>query len=141
VVQAAPNEPTTESAAKGQDAAASATREAETANHGDPADTSAAGQLDKASAANPVETGENELALGRRYLEGRGGARDSAQAARWFWKAVVKHNTTALVLLADMYARGDGVAQNCDQARVLWRAAAERGNTEAADKLRSPGCQ
>jgi len=37
--------------------------------------------------------------------------------------------------LADLYLRGDGVARNCAQARVLLSVASEKGNTEAMQKL------
>jgi cytoskeletal protein RodZ len=86
------------------------------------------------------DIGQAEYLRGQQYLSGTSGARNSAEAARWLWKAVTKHNTAALVSLADLYAKGDGVAQNCDQARVLWRAAAAKGNSEAANRLRRPGC-
>ena len=87
------------------------------------------------------DTGQTEYLRGQQYLSGTNGARNSAEGARWLWKAVTKHNTAALVSLANLYAKGDGVSQNCDQARVLWRAAAAKGNTEAANRLRNPSCQ
>ena len=37
--------------------------------------------------------------------------------------------------LADLYLRGEGVARNCAQARVLLSVASEKGNTEAMQKL------
>lgn len=37
--------------------------------------------------------------------------------------------------LADLYLRGDGVARNCAQARVLLSVASEKGITEAMQKL------
>jgi TPR repeat protein len=56
-------------------------------------------------------------------------------ASRWLWKAVAKKNGPAVLLLSDLYARGDGVSRSCDQARVLLSAAAQRGSSEAAAKL------
>ena len=72
------------------------------------------------------------------------GVRDSSEAAKLLWKAVRKQNTTAAVLLSDLYVRGDGVPRSCDQARLLLLAAAKRGSPQAAQHLRqleSHGCQ
>jgi len=95
--------------------------------------------------AERVGTGAEELALAQRYLNGQGGqGRDPSQAAEWLWKAVAKQNTDATVLLSDLYLKGDGIAKNCDQARVLLDAAARRGRTDASDRLQhlqSFGCQ
>jgi hypothetical protein len=96
-----------------------------------------------ASGANAV--GSEELATAEKYLNGGPGmARDSRQAATWLWKAVAKENLTATVLLSDLYLRGDGVAKSCDQARLLLDAAARKGGTAAAERLRNLpafGCQ
>ena len=72
------------------------------------------------------------------------GERDSSEAARLLWKAVRKQNAAAEVLLSDLYLRGDGVPQSCDQARLLLVAAAKRGAPQAAEELRnleSRGCR
>ncbi len=88
--------------------------------------------------------GADELAAAQRYLEGRDAPRDSSQAAKWLWKAVGKQNPGAALMLADLYARGDGVAKSCDQARLLLVAAAKKGAPSAGLRLRnleSNGCQ
>jgi hypothetical protein len=88
--------------------------------------------------------GTDELAAAQRYLEGKNGARDSSQAAKWLWKAVGKQNPGAALLLAELYARGDGVPKSCDQARLLLVAAAKRGAPDAGLRLRnleSSDCQ
>jgi TPR repeat protein len=57
---------------------------------------------------------------------------------------VAKHNLTAALMLADLYVRGDGVAKSCDQARLLLDAAARKGSSAAAERLRNlsaSGCQ
>jgi hypothetical protein len=36
-----------------------------------------------------------------------------------------------------LYLRGDGVPKNCDQARLLLDAAARKGGTAAAERLRN----
>jgi TPR repeat protein len=75
---------------------------------------------------------------------GTGTTPDTQEAARWLWKAVAKQNLTATLLLSDLYLRGDGVPKSCDQARLLLDAAARKGDTAAAERLRNLqafGCQ
>jgi len=81
--------------------------------------------------------GVRELLLARHFLDSNGGVRDTPEAMKWLWKAVGKQNTSAVILLADLYLRGDGVPKNCDQARLLLVAAAKKGASDAAEKLRS----
>ena len=50
------------------------------------------------------------------------------------WMDVAAGNTAAQIMLAQMYAVGDGVGKNCEQARVLLKAAAAKGNAEAIRK-------
>jgi hypothetical protein len=91
----------------------------------------------KAQAETVSESGGEELATAQRYLSGTTGQeRDSAEAAKWLWKAIAKHNGEASLLLSDLYLKGDGVGKNCDQARVLLDAAAVRGVPGAAERLR-----
>ena len=51
------------------------------------------------------------------------------------WSSVRAGDTRAAVALADLYLHGDGVSQNCDQARVLLAAASKENNAEAIRKL------
>jgi hypothetical protein len=60
---------------------------------------------------------------------------DPAEEVRELWSAVGQGNTAAEVTLAKLYLIGGGVTKNCDQARVLLRAAAKKGNSEAITKL------
>jgi hypothetical protein len=84
------------------------------------------------------QNGSEELAMAEKYLNARAGtARDSRQAANWLWKAVAKQNATASVMLSDLYLRGDGVSKSCDQARLLLDAAARKGASGAAERLRN----
>jgi len=91
------------------------------------------------------QSGSEELVLARKYLKGNSGAvGDSQEAAVWLWKAVAKQNLAATMLLSDLYLRGDGVPKSCDQARLLLDAAARKGATGAAERLRNLqafGCQ
>jgi hypothetical protein len=106
-----------------------------------------AGAIDEKSLqAEPVSAnGAQELAIAQRYLNGgEGQQRNSAEAAKWLWKAIAKHNADATLLLSDLYLKGDGVEKNCDQARVLLDAAAGRGLRGAGERLRNLqafGCQ
>jgi hypothetical protein len=82
-----------------------------------------------------LEAGKSELAAALGSLRGTNGVRDSSKAARLLWAAVKNHNSTAEVILADLYLRGDGVAKNCDQGRVLLEAASKSGNVQGKEKL------
>jgi hypothetical protein len=91
------------------------------------------------------QDGTEELDVAKNYLAG-GPERthDSSEAAKWLWKAVAKQNVQATLLLSDLYLRGDGVPQSCDQARVLLDAAARKNSAGAAGRLRNLqafGCQ
>jgi hypothetical protein len=95
-------------------------------------------QVSKAPASQPplaADAGESQLILARQYLDGRAHPRDPTVASQLLWSAVEKGNAAAEMDLADLYLRGDGVARNCDQARVLLSVASGKGNTEAMQKL------
>lgn len=96
------------------------------------------GHAPRVSTATPgTEDAAQDLLLAQRYLANVGAPGNSAEAAKWLWKAVGKHNTRAALLLADLYLKGEGVARSCDQARLLLQAAVARGDTAAGEKLRS----
>ena len=91
----------------------------------------------KPSDSSATEFGAEELAVAQRYLTGANGQqRNSAEAAKWLWKSMAKHNSSATLLLADLYLKGDGVSKNCDQARVLLDSAARGGMKQAGERLR-----
>jgi hypothetical protein len=81
--------------------------------------------------------GRAELDRARQYLAGEGVPKNSWMASQFLWKAIAKQNSEAVVLLSDLYARGDGVPRSCEQARVLLVSAAKKGSSAAAQKLRS----
>jgi hypothetical protein len=82
--------------------------------------------------------GSEELAVAESLLNAtQGKTRDSSEAAKWLWKAVAKQNAQATLLLSDLYVRGDGVPQNCDQARLLLDAAASKGVPDAGERIRN----
>ncbi|HEY6339533.1 MAG TPA: hypothetical protein VIW68_13655 [Candidatus Sulfotelmatobacter sp.] len=95
--------------------------------------------------ADHVGSGAEELAIAESYLSGtQGKARDSSQAAQWLWKSVARQNAVAALLLSDLYVTGDGVPQNCDQARLLLDAAARKRTPGAGARIRdlpNMGCR
>jgi hypothetical protein len=94
--------------------------------------------------ASSRDVGDRELAIAESFLAGENRARDASEAAKWLWKSVSKDNAAALILLAGLYERGDGVSKSCDQAEILLVAAAKKGSSEAGQKLKnlqSSGCQ
>jgi len=79
----------------------------------------------------------------------QGPQRNSAEAARHLWQSVKNKNSSALIPLAGLYAKGDGVTKDCDQAKILLDAATRQAKSHAqflrvemirAD-LRSSGCE
>jgi hypothetical protein len=91
-----------------------------------------------------LEAGKSELAAAQAALRGTNGGRDSAKAARLLWAAVANDNSTAAVILADLYLRGDGVPKSCEQGRVLLTAASNAGDIQGQEKLKelnANGCQ
>ncbi len=94
----------------------------------------------RGTATNPPDTvsrnGSAELSIAQAYLTGANGEpRNSAEAAKWLWKSMAKHNSTATLTLAGLYLKGDGVTKNCDQARVLLDSAARAGMKQAGEQL------
>jgi len=82
------------------------------------------------------DDGHTELVLAQQYLRGAGGREDRATATDLLWVAVGKGNTEAEIELASLYLPGDdGSGKNCEQARILLRAASNNGNSIAGQKL------
>jgi len=91
-----------------------------------------------------VDGGQQELQTAQGYLTGSGGQRDPSEAAKWLWRAVGKQNGPAILLLSDLYAKGEGVSRNCDQARLLLLTAVKKKVPDSATQLRRlelSGCQ
>ena len=89
------------------------------------------------------EPGQAELAAAKQILGSKNGSRDITGAMKLLWRAVQKGNSAAVLTLSDLYLRGQVVAKNCAQARVLLTAAAKKGSAEAKAKLeqsRQEGC-
>ncbi len=68
-------------------------------------------------------------------LGGNASRQKPAMTPQQLWGSVQAGNTKAAVELADLYVKGQGVPQNCNQARVLLLVASEKRNAEAIKKL------
>ena len=62
-------------------------------------------------------------------------AKKSGLTPNELWGEVQAGNSKAAVELAELYIKGDGVPQNCKQARVLLLVASEKRNTAAIKRL------
>jgi hypothetical protein len=95
-------------------------------------------QEDREKTAPPPPTTENQFRDERAAPSAEATTtrkQNPADEVRALWSAVGQGNTAAEVTLAKLYMIGGGVPKNCDQARVLLRAAARKGNSEAISKL------
>ena len=81
------------------------------------------------------EPGQAEFAEAQRILGRKKGSRDITRAVKLLWVAVQKGNSAAGLTLSDLYLRGQVVAKNCAQVRVLLTAAAKKGSAEAKTRL------
>jgi TPR repeat protein len=89
------------------------------------------------------DAGISELAAALATLNGNNGRRDSSKAVHLLWAALADGNSEAEVILAGLYLGGNGVAKNCEQGRVLLKAATKSGNAQAKlklDELNANGC-
>lgn len=68
-------------------------------------------------------------------LSGKAGRQKPAMTLQQLWASVQAGNSKAAVTLAELYIKGDGVPQNCNQARVLLLVASEKRNPEAIKRL------
>lgn len=90
------------------------------------------------------EAGLAEYNQAMRILHGKNASGDTSEAVRLLWDSVEKGNASAELALAELYWRGQGVARNCDQTRILLSAAARKGNADAQKRLRQfqrEGCE
>jgi hypothetical protein len=80
----------------------------------------------------------------RRDFTGAHPRRGRSALARQLWSALGAGDSSAEVPLAQLYLSGDGVPKNCQQARVLLKAASKNGDIEALRQLRQlnkSGCK
>lgn len=89
------------------------------------------------------ERGQAELDAALEYLRAPGQP-DTTSATRLLQSAVKSGNSSAGVLLAEMYLSGEGIRKNCTDAGALLTAASKNGNIEASVKLKElvvKGCR
>jgi len=84
----------------------------------------------------PAESNFEEHQASAQPRESRRISLDHSELARRLWTAVEAGDSNAEVSLAQLYLKGDGVPRNCEQARVLLRAASKKGNAEALQQYR-----
>lgn len=82
---------------------------------------------------------ENQSALLPDELQGSGtrSASKKQMTPAQLWAAVQAGNSKAAVTLAELYIKGEGVPQNCQQARVLLLVASEKRNDAAIKRLQA----
>jgi PilZ domain len=82
-----------------------------------------------------VDTGQREYLQALQILRSPSRTAEIKEAVRLLWVAVEKGNTGAEIDLAELFRKGQGVAKNCDQTRILLSAAARKGSAEARKRL------
>lgn len=99
----------------------------------------------KPRAAQPSpRTSQSASLPGAEEMSRAARASDAEARAVWLWRALGKGNPQAPVELARMYELGAGVVRSCDQAQVLLRSAAAKGNEQARlnlQQMRLRGCR
>ena len=106
-----------------------------------PPDSSRQGTSQSPSLAIPRTNEDRDRSPDRRSPNS---ARDRSAEVTRLWSAVASGNASAEVDLARLYLKGDGAPQNCEQAKILLRAAAKGGSVEAQQqlkKLRTSDCR
>jgi hypothetical protein len=103
-------------------------------------------QTSRLDTVNTAGGGERQESLLERQVvrADRPEAWDANESVESLWGAVQGGSVSAERSLAERFVRGEGVAKNCDQAKVLLKAAADRGSREARLRLyelETGGCQ
>lgn len=85
-----------------------------------------------------------ESVLERQVVRDKPETWDSSESIESLWGAVQGGSVSAERSLAERFVRGEGVIKNCEQAKVLLKAAADRGSREARLRLyelETQGCR
>jgi hypothetical protein len=88
------------------------------------------GVKDKQASANPPQSVLEQQVPAPKSEPWSGG-----NTVESLWEGVQSGSISAEMSLAERFAHGEGVERNCDQAKVLMRAAANRGSKEARLRL------
>jgi len=102
---------------------ASAIPAAETGGHSGP-------HAGEATSANPSARASLQPSFGANTSRQK-----SPMTPEQLWASVQAGNTKSAVTLAELYIKGEGVPQNCNQARVLLLVASEKRNAGAIKRL------
>jgi S1-C subfamily serine protease len=86
----------------------------------------------KAAEQNHAKAQHN---LGNCYANGRGVAKDDAEAVKWYRNAAVQNLASAQFNLGNCYANGQGVAKDEVEAVKWWSKAAEQNDASAQFNL------
>jgi len=68
-------------------------------------------------------------------LSSKANEKKTSATPQQLWASVQAGNSTAATALAELYIKGEGVPQNCNQARVLLLVASEKRNVAAIKRL------
>jgi hypothetical protein len=103
-------------------------------------------QTSRLDTVNTAGGGERQESLLERQVvrSERPEAWNASDSVESLWGAVQSGSVSAERSLAERFVRGEGVAKNCDQAKILLKAAADRGSREARLRLyelETGGCQ
>ena len=93
----------------------------------------ARGLLETAVSAGAI--GEGSRRLGELYLKAPGGIRDAEKARQAYRAAADAGDTWAMIALANMYRRGDGVPVDLERTEALLSEATAGGNIETGAQL------
>ena len=77
----------------------------------------------------------SQLDLGWHYEMGKGVAKDTAEAAKWYRRAADQGNARAQCNLGSLYEKGSGVAKDEEEAVKWYRKSADQGYTRAQQNL------
>jgi TPR repeat protein len=90
-----------------------------------------------ASPYAPVPAASNQSARTphQPHANGKESQQKTSMTPEQLWASVQIGSSKAAVALADLYIKGEGVPQNCGQARVLLLVASEKRNAEAIKRL------
>ena len=86
-------------------------------------------------ALEPPASNPSARTLHQPDLNGNGSQQKTSMTPEQLWASVQAGNSKAAVALADRYLKGEGVPQNCSQARVLLQVASQKRNAGAIKKL------
>lgn len=96
---------------------------------------SAASNQANPGAASPTGSCLVDCQNSRQHFADAHSSRGRSANARQLWSKIGSGDSSAEVALAQLYLTGEGVPRNCEQARVLLKAASKSGNSEAQQRL------